>query len=159
MVVLFAAVRLKKDWNFVSIKKSISFFLFCQGFNTSQMNDNLFAMSWVPPLWTISLDHAVAFLGIFLHWTTLWQRLGTAPKKGNGRRLGPRTTDTQWRHKSKKSKNLGRCGRQNMLPLYLKIWEWELIFSYAVKAISSPGVRSPWLGQKMLKINRINQFH
>ena len=26
---------------------------------------------------------------------------------------------------------------------YLKIWEWELIFGRAVKAISSPGVRSP----------------
>ena len=55
-----------------------------------------------------------------------------------------RTTDTQWRHKSKKSENLGRCGRQNMLRSYLKIWEWELIFGRAVKAISSPGVRSPW---------------
>ena len=54
------------------------------------------------------------------------------------------TTDTQWRHKSKKSENLGRCGRQNMLPPYLKIWDWELIFGRAVKAISSPGVGSPW---------------
>ena len=35
------------------------------------------------------------------------------------------TTDTQWRHKSKKSENLGRCGRQNMLRPYLKIWDWE----------------------------------
>ena len=33
--------------------------------------------------------------------------------------------------------------RQNMLWPYLKIWEWELIFGRAVKAISSPGVRSP----------------
>ena len=40
--------------------------------------------------------------------------------------------------------NLGQCGRQNMLWLYLKIWEWEWIFGRAVKAISSPGVRSPW---------------
>ena len=31
-----------------------------------------------------------------------------------------------------------------MLRLYLKIWEWDLIFGRAVKAISSPGVRSPW---------------
>lgn len=53
-----------------------------------------------------------------------------------------RTTDTQWRHKSKKSENLGQCGRKNMLRTYLKIWEWELIFGRAVKAISSPGVRS-----------------
>ena len=46
-----------------------------------------------------------------------------------------------------KSENLGRCGRQNMLWPYLKIWEWELIFSHAVKAISLPGIRSPcpWL--------------
>ena len=43
--------------------------------------------------------------------------------------------------KSKKSENLGRCGRQNMLRPYLKIWEWGLIFGRAVKAISSPGVR------------------
>ena len=39
---------------------------------------------------------------------------------------------------------MGRCGRQNMLPPYLKIWEWEGIFGRAVKAISSLGVRSPW---------------
>ena len=53
-------------------------------------------------------------------------------------------TDTQWRHKSKRSEKLGRCGRQNMLWPYLKIWEWEWIFGRAVKAISSLGVRSPW---------------
>ena len=58
--------------------------------------------------------------------------------------LDTRTTDTQWRHKSKKSEILSRCGRQNMLWPYLKIWEWELIFGSAVKAISSPGVRSSW---------------
>ena len=40
----------------------------------------------------------------------------------------PRTTDTQLRHKSKKSEFLGKCGRQNVLQLYLKIWEWESIF-------------------------------
>ena len=34
-------------------------------------------------------------------------------------------------------------GRQNMLRPYLKIWEWERIFGRSVKAISSPGVRSP----------------
>ena len=34
-------------------------------------------------------------------------------------------------------------GRQNMLRPYLKIWDWDLIFGRAVKAISSPGVRSP----------------
>ena len=30
-----------------------------------------------------------------------------------------------------------------MLRPYLKIWDWDLIFDRAVKAISSPGVRSP----------------
>ena len=55
-----------------------------------------------------------------------------------------RTTDTQWRHKSKISEKLGRCGRQNILRPYLKIWDWEWIFGRAEKAISSPGVRSPW---------------
>ena len=55
-----------------------------------------------------------------------------------------RTTDTQWRQKSKKSENLCRCGRQNMLQPYLNIWEWEWIFGCAVKTISSLSVRSPW---------------
>ena len=34
-----------------------------------------------------------------------------------------------------------------MLRLYLKIWDWDLIFGRAVKAIFSPGVRSPWLNR------------
>ena len=37
--------------------------------------------------------------------------------------LQPRTTDTQWRHKSNISEKLGRCGRQNMLRPYLNIWD------------------------------------
>ena len=49
-----------------------------------------------------------------------------------------RTTDTQWRNKSKISEKLGRCGIQY-------IWEWKWMFGYAVKAISSLGVRSPCL--------------
>jgi len=64
-------------------------------------------------------------------------------------RYEPRTTDTQWRHKSKISEKMGRCGRQNMLPPYLKIWEWEWIFGRAVKAISSLDVRSPWYEPKL----------
>ena len=56
-----------------------------------------------------------------------------------------RTTDTQWQHKSNISEKLGRYGRQNMLPPYLKIWEWEWIFGRAVNAISSLSVRSPCL--------------
>ena len=42
--------------------------------------------------------------------------------------LGSRTTNTQWRHKSKISEKLGRCGRQNILRPYLKIWDWDWIF-------------------------------
>ena len=57
------------------------------------------------------------------------------------------TTDTQWRHKSKKSENLGLWVRQNMLRLHLKIWDWDWIFGRAVKAISCLGVHSPWWGQ------------
>ena len=54
--------------------------------------------------------------------------------------LCTRTTDTQWRHKSKISEKLGQCGRQNMLRVYLKIWDWDWIFGREVKAISSLGV-------------------
>ena len=56
-----------------------------------------------------------------------------------------RTTDTQWRHKSKVSEKLGRCGRQNMLCPYLKIWDWDWNFGRAVKPISSLGVLSPYI--------------
>ena len=38
-----------------------------------------------------------------------------------------------------------------MFQPYLKIWEWELIFGRAVKAISSPGVRSPWEGSNIFR--------
>ena len=34
--------------------------------------------------------------------------------------------DTQWRHKSNISEKLGRCGRQNMLLPYLKIWDSDV---------------------------------
>ena len=34
--------------------------------------------------------------------------------------------------RTKKSENLGRCGRQNVLWPYLKIWEWEWIFGRSV---------------------------
>ena len=49
-------------------------------------------------------------------WTILsdfWQCVTTAC-------IMARTTDTQWRHKSKITENLGRCGIQNMLRPYLK---------------------------------------
>ena len=55
-----------------------------------------------------------------------------------------RTTYTQWRHKSEKSKILGRYGRHKYGSAILKIWDWDLIFGRAVKAFFSPGVRSPW---------------
>ena len=83
-----------------------------------------------------------------------------------------RTTDTQWRHKSKISEKLGRCGRQNMLRPYLNIWDWDWIFGRSVKAISSLGVRSPcykrshssWplsnlKGQSHLLFNLVFFFH
>ena len=44
------------------------------------------------------------------------------------------TRDTQWRHKSKKSENLGWCRRQDMLQRYLKIWELEMIFSLGIQS-------------------------
>ena len=83
-------------------------------------------------------DNCVPYLDIFLH-------------------LQPRTTDTQWRHKSKKSEILRRSGRQNMLWPYLKIWDWDLIFGRAVKAIFSPGVRSPCPELKRNKYAAIQQ--
>ena len=67
----------------------------------------------------------------------------------------PRTTDTQWRHKSKIYVKLGRCGKQNMLWLYLKIWEWEWICGRAVKAISSLGIRSPYSYPLDLVANKV----
>ena len=64
----------------------------------------------------------------------------------------PRTTDTQWKHKSQISEKLGRCGRQNMLRPYLNIWEWEWIFGRAVKATFSLGVRSPCSFPSLAKV-------
>ena len=48
----------------------------------------------------------------------------------NGTQHGLRTPNED---KSKKSENLGQCGRRKMLWPYLKIREWELIFCRAVK--------------------------
>ena len=79
----------------------------------------------------------------------------------NGFYYCPRTTDAQWRHKSKISEKLGRCGRQNMLRPYLKIWDLELISGHAVIAISSPGVRSPclpWLQARQLNYENPTQI-
>ena len=57
------------------------------------------------------------------------------------------------------NENLGRCGRQNMIQPYLKIWEWEWIFGRAVKVISSPGVRSPWPALYMREPNYTPLFN
>jgi hypothetical protein len=80
---------------------------------------------------------------MFLRFPFLWLKNGLLY-------IVARTTDTQWRHKSKISEKLGQCGRQNMLWPYLKIWDWDWIFGRAVKAVSSLGVRSPWY-QRSLK--------
>ena len=58
-------------------------------------------------------------------------------------------TDCQGRHKSKKSEKFGWCGRQDMLWPYLKICNWDLIFSHAVKVVLSPCPRALkiyWVG-------------
>ena len=110
---------------------------------------------WIMKLEIYSLKIIKFFSGIFvigeqvliLHLTVDSKLLLTNCDKLLGCKLSQtRTTDTQWRHKSKISEKLGRCGRQNMLPPYLKIWDWDWIFGRAVKTISSLGVRSPCLG-------------
>jgi hypothetical protein len=78
-------------------------------------------------------------------WWPTWPKNDFSPKRVEGECLLSRTTDTQWRHKSKNSEILGRSGRQNMLRPYLKIWDWDFIFGRAVKAIFLLGVRSPCL--------------
>ena len=67
-----------------------------------------------------------------------------------------RTMETQCRHKSKKSENLGRSGRQNMLRPYQKIWNWDLIFGCAAKDISLPGIRSPWFYPQISACNSLS---
>ena len=57
----------------------------------------------------------------------------------------------------KQSEILGRCGRRNILWPYLTIWDWDLTFGRAAKAISSPGVRSPWA--VTLKLQAACAFH
>ena len=47
---------------------------------------------------------------------------------------------------------LGRCGRQNMLQPYLKIWDSDWIFGRAVTAIFSLGVHSPCLKRSHCRI-------
>ena len=42
-----------------------------------------------------------------------------------------------------------------MLRPYLKIWDWDLILGRAVKAISSPGVRSPLHKVRRLRLSTI----
>ena len=80
------------------------------------------------------------------HWFQLCLNIPRCKKKIqvgiiNGIKHGLRTPNEGINQEI--SENLGRCGRQNMLPPYLKIWEWEWIFGRAVKVISSLDVRSP----------------
>ena len=78
--------------------------------------------------------------------------------------LLPRTTDTQWRYESKISEKLGRYGRQNILWLYLKIWDWDWIFGRVVKVISCLGIHSLWfqgfnvLGNKCLVGQKVKKM-
>ena len=75
---------------------------------------------------SLSLEKNVSFTFNVTHSNTNYQ---------DNVHCGARTLDTQWRHKSKKSENLGWYGRQNMLRPYLKIWKWELIFGHAVSTL------------------------
>ena len=43
--------------------------------------------------------------------------------------------------------------------LYLKTWDWDLIFGRAVKAISLPGVRSPWTDLLSIRLNYVANFY
>jgi hypothetical protein len=51
-------------------------------------------------------------------------------------------------------KNWADVAGKIMLWPYLKIWDWDLIFGRAVKAISSLGVRSPCYDPYMKNLNR-----
>ena len=64
--------------------------------------------------------------------------------------LHPWTTDIQWRHKSKKSENCGRYGRQNMLRLYLKLWDWDLIFGRTLQWRQFPHLASVVHGNTLI---------
>jgi hypothetical protein len=116
------------------------------------------------PLFKICQKFSTGFLADFCNLVSLWlyyilwlqiSRCALYSLKQSAALSQPRTTDTQWRHKSKISEKLGRSGRQNMLRPYLKIWEWEWIFGRAVKAFSSLGVRSPW-SQQWIYVGCIN---
>ena len=83
----------------------------------------------LPPCLFVSVDAVIeeVWMSIPSHWAShLW-------------------VHGLWRHNSKKSENLGRCGRQNIFQPSLKTREGDWIFGCAVKAISSLGVRSPCL--------------
>ena len=126
--------------------------LFCKHVHLWQFQINIF-VKWIKLNCRLTLRSTLSFLPprMIIHvvwgysWALVRKTLFLIFQKSNNQWLSTRTTDTQWRHKSKISEKLGRCGRQNMLPPYLKIWDWDWIFGRAVQAISSLGVRSPWL--------------
>ena len=47
------------------------------------------------------------------------------------------------------------CVADKMLRVYLEIWDWDWIFSRAVKAISSLGVRSPWVERQGIRLGHL----
>ena len=110
-----------------------------------------------------SMSHIKNFKKISREWWKIYKKDGVqdwaAPSSSSSPKLWPWTTDTQWRHNLKKSESLGQWGRQNLLRPYLKIWEWELIFSRAVKAISSSGVHGPWNNSPSSSRDIFDVFH
>ena len=99
---------------------------------------------------TVCANSSEKWSKLFLMWRLCW----VSNKLFSATPLESQTTYTQWRHKSKISEKLGRCGRKNMLWPYLKIWDWDWIFDRAVKAIASLGVRSPWYSVLQLYLQR-----
>ena len=89
--------------------------------------------------------------GIASHLGSLWQRKYTQKSHGgqltrgwsfvsffscfNMRWATARTTDTQWRHKSKMSEKLGRCGRQTP---YLSELDFFPSLKYQVSKVKNP---------------------
>ena len=46
-----------------------------------------------------------------------------------------------------------------MLRPYQKIGDWDLIFRRAVKAVSSPGVHSPWIDKRSNEIAQVDTMY
>ena len=116
----------------------------CHGFRLSYSWSSLSRTSLLPlPLKLLYCEVSLILHRIPLLCRVVQTKLGQSKSWSHGSvSIMEQTTDTQWRHNSQIYEKFGRCGRQNMLRPYLKIWDW--IFSRALKTISSLGVRSPW---------------